>query len=340
MIWFAKRRAFAEAIRPELEALRTPPATAELRDRILNDRAAGVRVILPAERARRRPATRYLIAATFVVAAMLALPIYRTTTDEMRDADSATMFSYFGGVARAQEPPSIVSQIPAALPLQPERVHAGTLQYLREWRDSTNRVTKRVSRVLSVTPDGPNWRVVDSAHDGATISAETLLVSQRDLRLVARTVHVQPYRRWRGINIEQHFSGDSVSGRMTLDDVRGMRPIARRLPAAYAPYIADKLAPIFFATIPLRENWEGRLAVLGWAVVPTDVLAPIELRVTGDEFVRVPAGRFECWKLNVRYQQSDFDYFVRKSDGIAVRTFERLPDGGRRIVTLVHETGM
>jgi len=51
MMWFAKRdrdlESFAEAIRPELAMLLVPGASGDLRDRILADRAAGARVILP-----------------------------------------------------------------------------------------------------------------------------------------------------------------------------------------------------------------------------------------------------------------------------------------------------
>src|SRR4029078_13270904 len=53
MNWLGQRdralEAFAEAIRPELMDLRTPAASAELRERTLADRAAGARVILPVD---------------------------------------------------------------------------------------------------------------------------------------------------------------------------------------------------------------------------------------------------------------------------------------------------
>src|SRR5262249_13354745 len=116
MIWFAKRdralEAFAEAIRPELGALRAPPfASAELRDRILADRAAGARVILPIDRGVPRSMARYMTAAGIVIVAVLALPFYREMTDGARDAQLATQLSYFGGVARAQEPPSGVPRL-------------------------------------------------------------------------------------------------------------------------------------------------------------------------------------------------------------------------------------
>ena len=344
MIWFAKRQrdndAFAEAIEPELRALGTPPATPELLDRILADRRAGTRVILPVGRVARRTTSRYVIAAVLVVAAVLTLPIYRGRLGDKSDLQPASQFFYFDGVARAEESPAHV-QLPPAVPAHPEHVHPATLEYLRVWQDSSARVTMKMSSLLSVRADGSSWQVVSTRRELTSepqaITAETLVVARSDLRLVARAVHVRPYRRWRGINIEQRFSGDSVTGRMTLDGVDGMRPIARRLPASGAPYISDVFAPVFLASAPLDRSWRGRVTVLGWAVVPADVMRSVSLRVTGEEEVRVPAGRFDCWRLEVAHSGGSFAYWIRKSDGIAIRSEERQRDGGRRIVTLERE---
>ncbi len=347
MIWFGKRdrnlEAFAEAIRPELRMLPAPRATRELYDRIVADRRAGVRVILPAHHAPRPSASRYAIAALRVLAALRALPVYRSSRHDVRDVRPTTGLSYFGAIVRAQQAPA-APRVPAALSVHPERLRAGQLEYLRVWQDSTGRVMKKVQSLLSVAAEGSSWRVASIGREltagGRATTAETLAVAQRDLRLLTRVVHVRPYRRWAGINIEQRMSGDSVTGRMTLDGVKGMRTIARRLPPTYAPYLADVLAPVYFATVPLSRSWTGRVTILGWAVVPDDVLFPVELRVTGEEQVQVPAGRFDCWRLDVRYPGGAFAYWVRKADGIAVRTLEQQPDGGRRIVTLEREAGM
>jgi hypothetical protein len=128
---------------------------------------------------------------------------------------------------------------------------------------------------------------------------------------------------------------------MTQDDIDGMRPIARRLPSVYAPYLSDAFAPVYLAAVPLSAHWQGSVTLLGWAVIPKDVLRPVELRVTGEERVRVPAGTFDCWRMTISHSGGVIDYWVRKSDGIAVRLVERnAPGGGERVVTLVSETGM
>jgi len=74
-----------------------------------------------------------------------------------------------------------------------------------------------------------------------------------------------------------------------------------------------------------------------------DRLRPVQLRVTGEERVRVPAGTFDCWRMTISHSGGVIDYWVRKSDGIAVRLVERNPPpggGGERVVTLVSQSGM
>jgi hypothetical protein len=356
MIWFKKSdrqvAAFAEAIRPELVGLRVPRPSTELRERILADRAAGARVILPVEREAGVSSIRYLIAAVAVIVALLALPSYRANRDETSAAQPVVLLSLFGGVAHAEQPRG-VPRLPAALAVHPERVHAGTLRYRRVFNDSGEHVAKTGESVLSLAADNstgtPAWRVTRVDRDLSMVggtgappvtSAETLLVRQKDLGLMTRVVHVRPYRRWNGINIQQRITTDSVNGRMTLEDVKGMRPIARRLPAPYAPFLSDALTPVYLAAVPLGAQWQGSVTVLGWAVIPKDVLHPVELRVTGEERVRVPAGTFDCWRMTIRHSGGVIDYWVRKSDGIAVRLVEQTPAGGQRIMALAGESGM
>jgi hypothetical protein len=352
MNWFGQRdralEAFAEAIRPELMDLRTPAASAELRERTLADRAAGARVILPVEATASGSVRRYVIAAVAVLVGVLVLPLYRSSRNDTRDAQPVASLSFLGNVAHAEQTSS-TPRLPAAFPIHAERIRAGTLRYRRVYNDSTERVAKTVESALSVAADSsqgtPAWRVVrldrESFAGGSVISAETLLVRRSDLGLITRAVHVRPYRRWKGIKIEQRVIGDSVSGGMTLDDVSGMRPIARRLPSAYAPFLSDAFAPVYLAAVPLSAQWKGSVTVLGWAVIPKDVLHPVELRVIGEERVRVPAGTFDCWRMTVNYFGGVFDYWVRKSDGVAVRTVEQKgSSGGERTVTLVGESGM
>ena len=354
MRWFTGKdralEAFAEAIRPELNGIRAPEPSSELRRRILADRAAGARVILPADASATSRASRYLMAAVAVIVGLLVLPLYRASRDTTPDAMPLVPLSFFGAVAHAEQPAGVPRLAPAAL-LRPERMSARTLRYHRVVTDSTEKTVGTAESVVSVAADSSlgggtaAWRVTTIHHETssgpAVTSAETLLVRRSDLGLLTRNVHVRPYRRWKGINIEQRVVGDSVHGRMTLDEVKGMRPIARRLPSAYAPFISDAIAPVILSAVPLSAQWQGSLTLLGWAVIPMDVLHAVELRVTGEERVQVPAGTFDCWRMRITYAGSAIDYWVRKSDGIGVRTIERnMPSGGERTVTLVSESGV
>jgi hypothetical protein len=61
---------------------------------------------------------------------------------------------------------------------------------------------------------------------------------------------------------------------------------------------------------------------------------PVQLRVTGDERITVPAGTFDCWRLAVDASVGMQTYWVRKSDGVGVRAvLER--DGVVRDLVLV-----
>jgi hypothetical protein len=62
-------------------------------------------------------------------------------------------------------------------------------------------------------------------------------------------------------------------------------------------------------------------------------MVPIELRVESAETITVPAGRFDCWRLSLRFSGKQVDYWVRKSDGLGVRVLNKTtPYGTREIV--------
>src|SRR5262245_45855508 len=102
-IWERRQlRAFAEAVRPELEALPTPEPGPELLDRIVASRAAGTRTILPHhDPGRRRPVVRYLVG--IAAAAVLVIGLGRMVARNEDDpASPAAAQAWFTGVALAQ----------------------------------------------------------------------------------------------------------------------------------------------------------------------------------------------------------------------------------------------
>ena len=76
-----------------------------------------------------------------------------------------------------------------------------------------------------------------------------------------------------------------------------------------------------------------QVVVLG-GVRDDDVFIPVELRVEGEETITVPAGRFDCWRLSVRYAAGRVDYWVRKSDGLGVRVLNSTGSPGTREIVL------
>ena len=343
-----------EAIRPELQALPVPPARDDLLNRIITSRAKGARVILPDARSPGAPSRwRLLFAAAAAGLALLVLPFRRARTPlpDWRDAaasgDRTALEWMSAPIAFAQtEPRDSKVVVPAMNLSRTDRLRPVTLEYERTWRDSTGRLTGRligrVTTSLDTVNGVPAWRLVSDnsgAREGRTLTTiDSVFVSRADFRLLRRTTLEKPYRRYDEIRIVQEFRADSVVGRMNAkgaDASAGGRPIARRLPTARAPYIADAFAPVALIAVDLRSGWAGSASIVGWAVVDPDVYMPIDLRVEGEESITVPAGRFDCWRLSIRGGGHVVSHWVRKSDGVGVRSAEQTSNGGRREVLLL-----
>jgi hypothetical protein len=68
------------------------------------------------------------------------------------------------------------------------------------------------------------------------------------------------------------------------------------------------------------------------------VFYPVTLRVVGEEKLSTPAGLVDCWKLRVEAGPEQRTEWVRKSDGVAIRSRdESAPTAkGRREFILIH----
>jgi hypothetical protein len=184
------------------------------------------------------------------------------------------------------------------------------------------------------------WRELDSVTDmqNARAWTESVTVADSSLAPIRRIAHVTPYRRWAGISIDQSFRNDSVVGQMSLDQDATRRPIAQDLRSARDRVIAsDALAPFWLMGVPLVQGMEIDASMLGWAVVPSDVLVGMHLKVVGSERMETPAGTFDCWKLSISVGPETHYHWVRKSDHLGVLTRRRLPNGDTREIILTHE---
>lgn len=330
---------FAEAIRPERADMPVSKADDALWARIVATRLSGVRGILSDVSPRRRRRLRWLdalisVAAAAAFVALLLPRLDRSRQDSAaRPVDPTATYGVFGGLAFAQQLPADHPTLPPARVTKASTVRPLSLQYAHRSRDSAGRITSETRDQLTTSRADlrglPAWRVVahdtDATGSQRRVEDETLYVARADLRLLARAAHVTPYLRYDRINIAQHIAGDSLTGRMTTEgaDSRGVgRPIARRLTPEFGPYITESFASVFLAGVALSRNWSGSVSLLGWAVRDNDVFVPLELRVEGEEIVQSPAGRFDCWRISIRYSGKQIWFWARKTDGIGVRVLD------------------
>jgi hypothetical protein len=304
-----------------------PPPRASLLQEILEDRAAGARVSLPTA-AGRAPVLRFVVPVAVAVSLLfLVFPFRAEELDVASTAGSAAWLP--SGVAYAQADAGPLNR-PA--PIQPSgagRLRPVILDYTRTTRDSAGRVVSighdRLSLVRVDAGAAPAWRLTRATRYDQLpnqAEAETVLVARADLRMLGRVVVEAPYRRYARIQVIQRFTKDSVAGEMTALATSGGNPhrtFARRLDPRFGPYISGAALPLALAGVSLQPGFRGTLSVLGWAVRDDDVFTPLELRVEGEERVRVPAGTFDCWRLSIRFGGTRVLYWARKSDGFGVR---------------------
>jgi hypothetical protein len=353
------RVAFRRELGVAASRLTAPEPPPDLLDRVLRDRAAGERVILPVlgSRAAVSRWDAYRIAAAVLVIMGLGLAVtyarrspsapaatvsrpenpaasQADTLPGLRDLFTATVF--LPGVASAEEPATRGEVLqPVAPQIDGTRMRQRDVTYQRQYIDSNGKRTIGGEGVLQIRPavvaNAQAWRVERQWVEYATKlpnsrdqhESETLLLDRRSLRPIQRDIDVSPYQRYSRITVAQKFNGDSVFGRMTTEggDSRGVgRSFLQRIPNSFAPYVTDAFAPLFFTSVRLGPAWHGRLSVLGWAVRSNDVFYPLELRVVGKDRVTVPAGTFDCWHFVITSGARKFDYWARISDGLGVRS--------------------
>jgi len=134
------------------------------------------------------------------------------------------------------------------------------------------------------------------------------------------------------------FTGDTVREAL---DITGASPrswrVAAQIPGALdAPLVLrwtywEDLAPLM-QVLPLERGWRG--SVYSVRLVGPDPskaqFVPLDLRVVGGGVIEVPAGRFDCWKVEVREgkeTENPLTLWVSKDRGWLVRADQRGTDG-------------
>ena len=333
--------AFSRSLARSLRSLpeTTPPAG--LVQRVVGERAAGARAILPngdeAPRARRSRPLMWIAGGVAAAAALFIAPLLRDSHREQEVArvgvDTAFAADYAGSFLSGSEvfaaqPAPITRQLPPVA-FSGARFRAMHLEYAKVLNRPYGTTVALGRGSLDIAParveDRDAWRIVQLWRTADTVQVETLHVDRASLRLLGRVVRVAPYRRYHGITIRQRLYGDSLVGWMNTDEGLG-RPIARHLLPAFSPYISDAMAPVTLLGVPLGPTWKGEVSLLGWAVRSNDVFAAVTLAVDGEERVTVPAGSFDCWRIALGVFGQHKTYWVRKSDGLGVRTRDETRD--------------
>jgi hypothetical protein len=354
MSWFKRRdnaADFAEAIRPELAGASVPSPSPDLLARIIASRTTGARVILP-DVASTPSNKRSLLIPAVIAAGMLLLivPVYRSSFPAGEDPSSLSRIATEwlpGSILQAQSDALRTDRkAPAMTFTHANNIQPKRLEYLRTWRDQAQKELTRMNGVITLEHtmrDGiPSFLVVsrnEGMRNGRRLfTLDSVEVARTDLRPLHHSALERPYSRYSEISIDQTFRSDSVVGRMRAmqnGKVAAQRPIARKLALLPRPIMIDALAPVTLGAVDIRNGWSGSASMLGWAVRDDDVSVPIELRVDGADLITVPAGRYDCWRLSIRFAGRTTTYWVRKSDGVGVRGLEKETSGATREAVLV-----
>jgi len=324
----------------ELRKIPAPDPSKDLLERILASRAAGVRVVLPEHRSTVSRRTALLVTAA---AAALALVIStrggnRRPVDPDNDIQEvAAGLSFWPPDAMAQEagPPRRPRYEPVRS-LRVGRAQAGTWRYrtCTVFDDVLTNCRGRLTITISdATWDGrPAWLMSQQQTSVRYGSFDTTDA----IRFPLDTAYIDPATlrpMYHAINGKQfHFVR-----RVTRDTVREALDIGGAHPRSWrssAGIPGAQDAPLVFRwarvdltlllqVLPLDPWWRGSVYSVGLlGPDPSKTgFVPLDLRVVGSGRIEVPAGRFECWKVELPDSpERTLILWVSKDHGWLVKT--------------------
>ena len=325
----------------ELRRIPAPEPSKDLLGRILASRAAGVRVVLPEDRS----ATSRRSALLLLTAAAAALVLVMSTRGgDRRPVDTENEFpditaglSFWPPDAMAQEPgPPRRPHYQPVRSLQFARAHGGTWTY-RTCTVFDDVLTNCRGRLTITVADArweghAAWLVSQQQKSVRDRSPDTLRTPPDSTYFEASTLR-PIYAAQGGVKFRlvRRFTGDTVREAL---DIGGTAPRSWRSSAAIpgaqdAPIVlrwARVDLTLLLQVLPLDRSWRGSVYSVG--IVGPDPsktgFAPVDLRVVGSGRIEVPAGRFECWKVELRESpESMLTLWVSKDHGWLVKTEQR-----------------
>ena len=322
-----------DSLRRRLRDLAPPDPPPGLLQRILDGRAAGVRVALP--RAERNHA-RWIIAA-LAAAAVLALVINIRTGErspagaETDYGDIAAALSLLPRAAMAQQAgPPRNPRYDLVHDLDGSRAHAGTWTY--ETCTTTDDVLTQCGSRLTVIvrkaqrAEQPAWLMIQrlafvrgwsSAKDTIHVPPDTTYFARQTLRPIYWAMTGERIRTVRRLTPDSLREAVDITG----PHPRSWRVSARLPGPADAPLVlrwARFDVALLLQVLPFARGWKGSVysvGLIGPRLSPSP-FPPLDLGVVGSERIDVPAGRFDCWKVEMRVnEQSAMLFWVSKDRG-------------------------
>ncbi len=327
----------------ELRKIPAPEPSQDLLERILASRAAGVRVALPTIPARavlwHRP-WYWTVAAAAVVVLIIAAGVGLHRSGETEGGgswDARIVLS--PSEVYAQEPGGRLStaSYPVVETLDASRLIEGRWVYRTRIvidgfvtdTEPTDTVSVRATRLH----DLPALAIVSSWASRPVTSRDTFIVDRRDLRPLRRFCCV-------GRSAREFTYGPADVGPLFLVHVPKNHP-GSRLNPAMQPTIGLvsflQLKPLLQA-LPLDDGWRGS-AYLRAFHGPYDPL-PIDVRVTGRERCSVPAGTFDCWRVELALppNRRTLNVWIKRGEQVVVRMEQRSENGAMEYVLIAAET--
>lgn len=318
-----------------LRGLTAPEPPSDLLPRILASRAAGVRVTLPTAIA--RSAARWRLVA--LLAAAAAIWVWVGTNSPVspegkggfnRDLLLGMPFAPFEALGQESRGREMNPRYPLITTLEAGRMKAGKWSYRLQWTTDGVFTSPQGSRAITISPGRfggkPSWIMTETRDlKGAPSGAgDTVFVDPTSLRPLQRA---RSWNQGRSFFV-QEFSRDSVSERLHVAgppverNFSGSAALPSRnvspLVVSWSPYSLSALVQ----ALPLQPKWRGSVYSVNWISMADryPAFTPLDLRVTGAERVTVPAGSFECWRLEVSEGPDRFLVWVSKKERWVVMT--------------------
>jgi hypothetical protein len=333
-----------DRIRRDLRGLAAPEPPPDLFEKIMASRESGVRVDLPPVRRDYMP----WILAAFAAAAAAVLVINPRGRErppahaEIDYQDIAAALSFVPRAALAQQTgPPRTPRYDLVHHLDGSRAHAGTWTYdiCTTTDDVLTTCGTRLTRTVREAERAaqPAWVMIQrvayvrgwsSTNDTIYVPPDTTYFARQTLRPLSWSLTGDR------IHVVRQFAPDSVHEAV---DVTGPHPrswhSSAKLPGASDDPLVLRWArfdvALLLQALPLARGWQGSVYSVGLIgrVPGASPFAPLDFRVVGSERINVPAGRFDCWRVEVQSgDETVMTLWTSKDRGWLIKTKQGKPD--------------